>query len=708
MLLRSVSLLALVTALPAAATTTTQDSDDGQPIIVTGQVDDYRVLTTTSGTKTDTDILDVPQSIAVVTGEQLADQAVRSMADLARLVPGVAAGQGEGHRDQLTIRGNNSTADFFVDGLRDDVQYYRSFYNVDRVEVHRGPNAMVFGRGGGGGLLNRITKGALLDDLLIGGSLSADSFGSAYGALDLNVPLATDTAAIRINGFYETLNNHRDGFDGDRYAINPVLGARIGGTTVQLGYEYVNDDRGVDRGIPSARTGTLASPAGPLLGFRDTYFGRTDTNRTNFEAHVVSFRSETPLTDDIRLTTQALYGDYDKAYSNIFAVTPVSVTNTVSIEGYRDILLRETLITQANLIWDGSIGGLDHTFLIGAEYTAQDTISERINGFFNPAILTAAGRRTTVTLAATPVIPPVFFVSGPTGNSNRRSVGDLEQVSAYVQEQLNLSDAVRLVAGLRYDRVNTTVTNSFTGTSASRVDDLWSPRAGLIIHPVPRGSVYVSYARSWLPQSGDQFISLDATSATLRPERFDNIEIGAKWDLTDRLTATVAVYRLDRVNTRAAGPVPGTIVQTGAQRSSGVEVALTGNITPQWSIAAGYAHNRARISETTAAAPAGRLVAQVPRHQLSLWNRYNFNDSFGLGLGISHQSAQFATISNAVRLPGYTRFDAAAFITLSDAIELQVNVENITDETYFPNAHNDNNISTGAPLNGRVTVNFRF
>ena len=135
----------------------------GEPIIVTGTVDGYRTIDTTSGTKTNTAILDVPQAISVVTDEQIADQQIRSVADLVRMIPGVSAGQGEGHRDQITLRGNNSTADFFVDGLRDDVQYFRSFYNVERVEVHKGPNAMVFGRGGGGGLINRITKGASIE-----------------------------------------------------------------------------------------------------------------------------------------------------------------------------------------------------------------------------------------------------------------------------------------------------------------------------------------------------------------------------------------------------------------------------------------------------------------------------------------------------------------------------------------------------------------
>ncbi len=692
---------------PAGATTGPQVADDGDAIIVTGRVDDYRVVTTTSGTRTETEANDVPQSIGVVTAEQIDDQQLRSMIDLARVVPGMSAGQGEGHRDQVTIRGSNSTADFFVDGLRDDVQYFRSFYNLDRVEVHRGPNAMIFGRGGGGGLVNRITKAPILSLARAGLTLSADSFGAAYGAADLNQPVIADVAAIRLNGFFETLANHRDQFDGERWAVNPVAGVRIGGTTLQLGYEHVRDDRVVDRGLPSARAGTLTSPASPLAGFDSVFLGRADTNRTTLNADVVSWRSESDLGGGLRLTTQALYGDYAKAYGNIFANGPVSPTNTVALANYRDLLDRQSLIAQGNLIWTGALDGMEHTLLIGSEYTRQDSRSERINGFFD-GILTTANRTRTIALSQSPAVPPVTFVAGPSVSGNRVSLGTLEQWSLFAQEQLTLSPAAEIIAGLRYDRLTIRVTDGFAGTSATRTDGLWSPRIGLVLHPADDVSVYASFARSWLPQSGDQFITLDATAATLEPERFDNIEFGIKADLTPRLNATLAVYRLDRTNTRATGPTPGSVVQSGAQRSVGAEISLTGRITDAWSIAAGYAHNRARISETTAAAPAGRLVAQVPRHQLSLWSRYDVSDTLGFGLGLSHQSAQFATISNAVRLPAYTRVDAALFWDVNERLAVQLNIENLTDEDYFPTAHNDANISPGAPINARLTVNLRF
>lgn len=699
--------LIMIAQVPAQADEAV--ADDGNTIIVTGQVDGYRTTETTSGTKTNTPLLDVPQSISVVTAAQISDQQIRSFADLVRYIPGVTSGQGEGHRDQVTLRGNNTTADFFVDGLRDDVQYFRGFYNIDRVEVHKGANAMVFGRGGGGGVINRITKGALSDRDLYAGTVSVDSFGSYYGALDVNA--AFGKAALRVNVFYEDLNNHRDAFGGERYAVNPTFAAELGETKFELGYEYVRDDRVVDRGIPAAFNGTIAAPAGPLRGFRDSFFGVRGVSDADFEANVLRFRSETKLAEGLTFSAQALYGDYDKLYTNVFAATAVGGTAaapTVGIEAYTDPTTRQTLIGQANLEWRGSTGGLDHIILLGGEFTDQDTVNERINGFFSPTVLSAANRRRVVPLADPIVIPAISFIGGAAGNSNRKVDSRLDQASVYIQDQISFGDKVDLIAGLRYDRFDNSVINLFTGGVVRRVDELWSPRAGLVYKPVSSASFYISYAKSYLPQSGDQFITFDVTNAALDPETFDNYEVGAKWNVRPDLTLTAALYRLDRGNTRAAGPVAGTIVQTGKQRSSGFELGLTGRISPKLTTSLGYANSMAEIRQTTTAAPAGRHIAQVPRNQFSLWNRYDATRKFGIGAGLYYQSRQFTTIRNTTVLPAYTRIDGALFYKLTDRIEAQINVENLTGKTYFPVAHNDNNISTGAPLNARFTLSAKF
>ncbi len=709
-----ISVLMLTTAYTARAE---EAQIDGEAIIITGKIEGYRAVDTTSGTKTSTPILDVPQTINVITDEQLRDQAIRSVADLVRLLPGVSAGQGEGHRDQITLRGNNSTADFFVDGLRDDVQYFRSFYNIDRVEVHKGPNAMVFGRGGGGGVINRATKGALIGENQVQATGSADTFGSWYGAVDGNIGLGSNTA-LRLNGFYESLDNHRDFYDGERFGINPTIAARLGDAArLQLGYEYARDDRVVDRGIPSAFTGSITAPAGPLAGYRDNFFGIPGVNTSDFEAHMVRFRSEVDLATGLTWSTQALYGDYDKSYRNAFAATAVGTPATGAFAGipsfgaeaYIDTTKRTSLIGQTNLEWRGTTGSIEHVVLFGAEYTDQDSASARINGFY-PTSTVPFNRRVTVALSPTPIIPaPTFIAGNVPGTGNRQIASAVDQLSFYLQDQIGITDFVDVIAGIRYDRLKISIDNVFDASRVVRTDNLWSPRVGLVVKPVPEASLYASWSKSFLPQSGDQFLTFDATNANLKPEAFDNYELGAKWDIKPGLSLAAAVYQLDRSNTRATNPVAGEPpLQTGAQRTEGYEISVVGRVTPQWQTAMSFAHTKAVISADTSAAPVGRTVGQVPRNQLSLWNRYDFTDRIGAGLGISHQSSQFASISNLTRLPAYTRVDAALFVKLTDKFSAQLNVENIGNVTYFPNAHNDNNISTGAPRNVRLTVTTKF
>jgi len=669
-------------------------------ILVTAAREGYTVGNTSSGTKTDTPIIDVPQSISVLTAQQIEDQAIRSMGDLVRMVPGVSPGQGEGNRDQITLRGNNSTADFFTDGLRDDVQQYRSFYNVERVEVLKGSNAMIFGRGGGGGVVNRILKSPDASGQFGQLNGSIDSFGAWFGTLDFNAPIG-ESAAFRINGQYEELNNHRRTFEGHRWAVNPTLAFTLGNSRFLIGYEHVEDQRNVDRGVPSLNNR-------PLDGFDKTFFGVIADNHTRFNGDALRARSIHELSQSLTLSTSFLYGDYDKYYTNVFptsAVRTVAGARQLDVQAYQDFTDRETLIGQANLTWRTSLGGMEHVLLIGIEGTRQDGGVERINGYFGAVGTGAANRTQSVNLTDPMVIPASRFVAGHTGNSNRAVSVALDQFSLYAQDQISLTEQLQLIAGLRYDRFSLDVGNLFTGAHYGRTDELWSPRVGLVFKPDENSSLYASWSRSYLPQSGDQFSALDATLATLEPEKFDNYEVGAKWDVTPSLFLTAAAYVLERSNSRATGPVPGTILLTGRQRTKGAELAVTGRILPHWQISAGYGYTDAQVVDGDTA---GRRVGQAPRHSASLWNRYEATDQLGIGLGVVHQSRYYANISNTVIVPAFTRVDAAVFLRLADNVDAQLNVENLLGADYYASAHSDHNIMPGAPTNVRLTVKFSF
>jgi catecholate siderophore receptor len=302
----------------------------------------------------------------------------------------------------------------------------------------------------------------------------------------------------------------------------------------------------------------------------------------------------------------------------------------------------------------------------------------------------------------------VNFTPSPSDADNRThaTVG-----AAYVQDQIRPASWLEIVAGLRFDSFDLDVDDlrPVNGGEFSRKDRLWSPRLGLILKPSDNLSIYGSFSRSYLPQSGDQFSGLTVSTEALKPERFDNYEIGAKWEPVDGLLATAAIYKLDRTNTRATDPAnPANVVLTGAQRSKGIEVGLERSITSRWQVSAGYALQKAEITQTTTAAPAGREVPLVPRHSFSLWNRYDFTGQIGVGLGVVARSKSYASISNLVTLPGYARVDAALYYKMPWGIEAQVNLENILGADYFPTAHNDNNIGPGGPRAIKATVGYRF
>jgi catecholate siderophore receptor len=682
---------------------------DDQEIIVTGEKEGY-VAISSAGLKTHTPLIDTPQTVSVVTREQLDDQALQDIGDILRYTPGASIGQGEGNRDQITIRGQNTTADFFVDGIRDDVQYFRPLYNIERVEIHKGPNAMIFGRGGGGGIINRVTKSPISGRSFGEATASVDSFGAFYLAGDLNLPVG-DAAAFRLNGLYEEFNNHRNFYDGRRFAINPTLGAELDDDNrILLSYEYVDDDRAVDRGNPAelraaADACSLADPCGPLAGYRDTLFGQPGTNRTTLQAHIVKLRVEHDFSDELSFSSTTQYGDYDKLYRNVYPVDAVSndirltpAANSVTLDGYVDTTDRENFITQGNLLWTGDTGTIGHSLLLGYEIGQQKSANARRD------ILFAASNDDQIVVPLNDVIAvPAFTFPA----FNRSTMSDLKFLSLYAQNQISIGDHFDIIGGVRFDRFDLDVNDIQNSLLLSRTDEKFSPRFGAIYKPQENISIYASYAKSFLPRSGDQFLTLDPTNANLAPETFENYEIGVKWDLTPALSLTTALFRLDRDDQSILLDNQGNSTLSGS-RTEGVEVQLVGKLTDQLQINAGYSYLDGQQRNAASVGGQDLRLFQVPEHMVSLWTKYDFTDQFGAGVGVTHQSSQFATNDNSVRIPAFTRVDAALYYDVSEQVQLQLNIENLLDETYYPSVHNNDNISTGEPLNARLTVKFGF
>ena len=704
-----VALAPVVWLLGSAPALAEVDADAGSvsTLVVTAPRDvDYGAKRTSTATKTDTPLRDVPQSVTVITDQLIRDQSIQNLSDVFRYVPGVGVGQGEGHRDAPTIRGNATTADFFVNGVRDDVQYIRDLYNVERVEVLKGPNAMIFGRGGGGGVVNRVTKTADGSDERV---LTAEigSWDHKRFTVDLSKGL-NDGLSGRVVGLFERSESFRNFVNIERWGVNPSLAWRNSdGLTVSLAYEHFNDDRTTDRGVPSFNGRPSPAP-------RRAFFGDPERSYATTNVDLATLAVEYAVSDDLILRNRTVYGDYDKTYANIFpggaAVAGFTgAPATYPLQAYRNISPRENLFNQTDVVWKTSWGGMSHTLLAGAEFGHQTTSNLRLTGHFN----TVTGP---TTLTGNPFVDPtrrglpIFFTNtGSDANNHVKAT----VAAAYLQDQVDVTDQLQLLAGVRFDsfdldfhdrRASTTGRRDF-----SRRDELLSPRLGLVFKPVAPVSLYASYSVSYLPASGDQFSSLTASSETLEPEEFENLELGAKWEINPDLLLTLAIYRLDRENSTSPDPLrPGQVVLTGAQRSKGFEAGLSGRLTSRWEVAAGYAWQDAEILRTTAAAPAGRKVPLVSDHTASLWNKYEVTARVSAGLGVIHQSKRFASISNAVTLPGFTRVDAAVFVRLNDQLRAQVNIENLFDKHYVSASHGDNNILPGSPRAARVSLDFNF
>ena len=689
---RRAALLSAVFAVPHTAYANDAAEREYLPsdIIVSAKVEGYVIDDGSTATKTPTPLIDVPQSVSVITADQLEDQNITQMGDALRFVPGVSLETGEGHRDEVFIRGQETTADFYLDGLRDDAQYYRPLYNVERIEILKGANALIFGRGAGGGAINRVSKTADPTRMFASVGGNVDTFGAFALSGDVNAPLA-DNVAFRLNSTYEEFDSHRDFYEGRFFGISPTVTLQPGpDTRLIVSYTYDDDERVVDRGVPSFN-------GLPLTGFDDTFFGDPDYNFSDVEVHIARARLEHDFSRALSFNASVQYADYDKFYANLVPSSGTTAT-TVDISGYESGTKRENLIGQANLVGTFDTGGIGHTLLIGAEFSTSDTDSVRNQALFSNGTAT----RITVPLADV-IVPPAFTLV-----PQRASTSDLSTVSFYIQEQMDLG-IVQLIGGLRYDEFDIETVNLINGFAGSRKDDKISPRLGLIVKPQDAISVYASWSESFLPQSGDQFTVLDTFDAQLDPETFENLELGVKWALRPNLLLTGAIFRLTRDNTQAPDPAnPGFVILAGESEVEGFEVGLAGEVMPNLNVSLGYAYLDGEITATTSSAAAGTVLQQVPKHHVTAWARYDFTDRIGFGAGLIHQSKQFASLSNNVVLPSYTRVDAALFFEATERLGFQINVENLFDEEYYPSAHGDNNIQPGEPLNASIGARLRF
>lgn len=637
--------------------------------------------------KSPTPIKEVPQSVSVLTSDLISLQNLSSMEDISDYIPGIESGQGEGHRDDILFRGRKTTADFFVDGVRDDVQYYRPLYNVEQVEVLKGANALFFGRGGTGGLINRVTKTAQLADNFTNYKLSFDDLGEHSLQLDANFTISPN-AALRLNYYNEDLENHRDFYFGNNSGFNPTLKfALCDNTVVNVSYETLDHERFIDRGIPSQN----GAPVSSLLG--TTFADTAGNNISTLEADSLRVIVDHRLDNQTKLRLNYTDNSYDKLYQNYYvgaygtsygSSPTVTPAGQVSMSGYKDTTQRGSTIISADIIGNTEFFGLNHQYVLGYEIIETSNNNDRVKA-----------TSTVVDIANVGSIGTTAPFSASFSDDTHAT---LDVTSIYFSNEIALFDELDLIVGGRLDDfeldvVDQTPTNA-SGGDARRKDEVFSPRLGFVYKPQNNTTYYASYSETFIPQSGDQYADLKGDKRNMDPDVYESTEFGVKFDLDNRISVTAAKFKLNEV---APNGPPNTVNYAVEETAiNGYELQAIGNICDNWFINAGASF----ISDADS-------IKEVPGRTLSLWNLFKVNKNLSLGLGIINKGSTVGKSPNVI-LPSYTRIDAAAYYEIDEHMRVQINLENVTDELYYPFAYGDHQVSVGAPLHATIKLVGRF
>lgn len=640
-----------------------------------------------SATKLDVPLRDVPQSVQIVDKDLIRTQGAVDMKDVLRNVSGVAPAQGEGRRDQFYIRGFDATRDTLLDGMRDDSLYFRDLGNVERIEVLKGPAAVLYGRGSAGGVINRVTKKPVKTPLrevtLSGGS-------DNLRRLDLDLGgAAGEQAAFRLTGAYEAGDNYRDVVHSERAALAPSIAWTVGrDTSFLLQTEFLHQRRTPDRGIPSLNGVPADVPVGNFYGERYDY-AKTDAQNARFNVeHVVNdkltlrnnFQYSKLKLDAINTRTLGLTAGNTQVRRQI-TYFPQDQTN---------------FLNQTEAAYQLDAGGVRHALLTGVELGHQTA-----------GRLVRAATTTPVSLQAPQQLMAMPDLAGlPTTIDNDFKA---DTVAWYAQDQVSLSEQWKMLAGVRADRFKQEQNDHRTGLIQRRTDSVWSPRIGVVYQPSQAHALYANLSRSFVPV-GNDFLYGGKDFAQIKPVESLQKEIGDKSEwLNGRLLSTVALYEITQRNVVTKDPSdPAGVrqVQTGEQQSRGFEVDLTGNLAAGWKVYANATVNHARITQSNNYA-VGNRPANIPKHAAGVWSNYELGQGFTIGAGAFYVGDRFAVEDNAVRLPAYVRLDAMLGYKGKNW-EAGLNLNNLANRVYYESANNNNQIQPGAPRSVMAYVRMKI
>lgn len=695
---------ALLLAVPGAAMAQSQTAS---PAVT--EVDEVEVIGRRagepSGPQFTAPLRDTPKSVTIISRELIEQRGAASLADVLRTTPGISLGSGEGGTpvgDRPFIRGYEASTDIFIDGVRDLGRFAHEAFNIEQVEIIKGPGSAYSGRGSTGGSINMVSKRPHADNF-ISGSVGAGTDQYMRSTLDLNRML-TDKFAVRLNLMsHQADTPGRDYVNSDRYGFAPSLAYRISdSTSIHLGYYMLRANDLPDLGHPFAVDGS----GEPVKVRRDNFYGVKGRDARRNNADIGTLTLEHEFSNGFQFTNVTRLAESTSQY--IMSRPTIHVASGLVSRDVRTGNRRsETWANQSALRGDFNLAGMRNQFVAGLDFSEEKLLT----GATPASALFAVGRTDLQKPNAT---EPAY--RGPTLKDFSDDYNDLSNrtrtQAVYVFNTTDFNDKWSLNLGLRYDDYDV------TDGDVSNRSKFWNYQAGLVYKPRENGSIYLSYGTSSNPsgetagQSGGADGSagggLGGARPNLDPEENRSFELGTKWDVfNNRLSLTAAIFETEKTNQRATDPVTGEVALIGNNRTRGIELGFSGNVTDAWAIYGGYTYLDPKMLDDGAGSNDGKRLKFIAQNSFSVWSTYTIQ-KFTVGGGATYMSDRWMNDANTLGVPAYWRYDLMGSYEIDKNVNVRVNIQNLTDETIYEGSHVGLFANVGPGRSGFVSLNFNF
>ena len=653
---------------------------------------------------------ETPQSLTVIPQALIEQQGATSLRDILRNVTGISlqAGEGGGGQpgDNLAIRGFASRNDIFVDGVRDFGAYSRDPFNIEQVEVTKGPGSVYIGRGSTGGSLNLSTKRPSAEPIHEM-TLAAGTDNYSRSTIDVNQPIeGIAGSAVRLNAMWTQADTPgRDAVANERWGIAPSITFGLGTPTrVTLSYSHLAQDNISDYGIPwvpptNVPLAEYADKPAPV-DF-DNFYGLTDRDHEETATGIATAQIDHDLSGTVSLRNLVRHGRSERDS----IVTAPRFASTTSTDLNRQFQSRdledEILAYQSDLTARFRSGSIAHALVAGIEVARETSQNYPRTG-------------PTAPLADLFDPDPGVPYPGPITRTGAKTESTADTGAVFVSDTVEIGEKWQLSGGLRWDHFNIDHESRAVDGVVSpfeRTDEMVTWRAGVVHNIRPNGSLYAAAGTSFNPSAeGNVGLALSTSTVDLEPEKSRGYELGTKWDfLSARLAVTAALFRTDKTNARTPGLNPGdpAIVLEGEQRVDGLELGVSGSPTAPWYVFVGYTFLDSEVLESNTPAEVGKQLANTPEHSVSLWTTYRFGTAFEIGGGANYVGDRFNNNTETRVAPDYWLFDAMASYDVTDWLTLRLNVTNLADERYIDRVGGGHFIP-GASRSAALTTQLKF